>query len=59
MWMCDAHQELQQSVGPVNTVDNFIHVLYWSLPKLLHHEENVDQQSAKDLGEIEESSLAF
>lgn len=46
---CDAHQELQQPVGPVDTVDNFIHVLHWSLTKLLHHEKNVDQQSAKDL----------
>lgn len=52
--MCDTHQELQQSVCPVDTVDNFIHVLYWSLSKLLHHEENVDQQSAEDLGVTEE-----
>ena len=50
VYMCDTHQELQQSVRPVDTVDNFIHVLYWSLSKLLHHEENVDQQSAEDLG---------
>lgn len=53
--MCNTHQELQQSVGPIDTVDNLIHVLYWSLTKLLHHEENIDQQSAEDLGVTEEN----
>lgn len=39
---CNTHQELQQSVGTIDTVNNFIHVFHWSLTKLLHHEENVD-----------------
>lgn len=53
--MCDTHQELQQSVGPIYTIDNLIHVLYWSLAELLYHEENVDQQSAEDLEAREEN----
>lgn len=57
--MCETHQELQQSVGPIDTVDNFIHVFYWSLTKLLHHEENIDQQGTENLRVIEDCVLAF
>lgn len=45
MSTCNTHQELQESVRSINIVDNFIHVLHWSLAELLHHKENVDQQS--------------
>lgn len=50
MRMCDTHHKLQQSVSPINIVDNLIHVLNRSLTEFLDHEENIDQQSAKDLG---------
>lgn len=55
--VCDTHKKLQQSVGPIDTVDNLIHVLYWSLTKLFHHEENIDQQSAEDLCVTEEKAF--
>lgn len=55
--MCISHQEFQQSVGPIDTVNHFIHVLHWSLPELLHHEENIDEQSAEDLKQAEKDVL--
>lgn len=48
-----SHQEFQQSVGPIDTVNHFVHVLHWSLPELLHHEEDIDEQSAEDLEQAE------
>lgn len=65
MWplaICDtldfqAHQELQQSVRPVDVVDDFVHVLHWSLTELLHHKENINQQSTKDLQRREEGTF--
>lgn len=55
--VCISHQEFQQSVGPIDTVNHFIHVLHWSLPELLHHEENIDEQSAEDLKQAEKDVL--
>lgn len=49
VYVCVTYQKLQQSVGPIYTIYDFIHVLHWSFTKLLHHEENIDQKSAKDL----------
>lgn len=46
---CVSHQEFQQSVGPIDAVYDFIHVLHRSLTELLHHKENIDEQSAEDL----------
>lgn len=54
---CNTHQELQQSVRSVNIVDNFIHVLHRSLAELLHHKENIDQQSTKDLQKRERGTF--
>lgn len=47
------YQKLQQSVGPIYTVDNFIHVLHRSFTKLLHHEEHIDEESTENLAETE------
>lgn len=47
------YQKLQQSVGPIHTVDDLIHVLHWRLTKLLHHEEDIDEESTEDLEEME------
>lgn len=55
--LCVTYQKLQQSVSPIHTVDNFIHVLHWSFTKLLHHEENIDEESTKNLRVTEESVL--
>lgn len=52
-----SHQEFQQSVGPINAVYDFIHVLHRSLTELLHHEENINEQSAEDLEQVEKDVL--
>lgn len=59
MSACNTHQELQQSVRSIDIVDNFIHVLHWSLAELLHHKENIDQQSTKDLQKREEVTFMY
>ena len=59
MSTCNTHQELQQSVRSIHIVDNFIHVLHWSLAELLHHKENIDQQSTKNLQEREEGTFMY
>lgn len=53
------HQELQESVGPVDNVDDFIHVLHRSFTNLLHHEEDVDQKGAKNLRGVESFLLYY
>lgn len=52
------YQKLQQSVGPIDIVDDLIHVLHGSFPKLLHHEKDVDQQSTENL-EVTEEKCQF